>query len=74
MSDKVFPPSATASKNAHVASMEQYREIYNRSINDPEGFWTEQAERLVWTEKWKILRKWDSVSYTHLTLPTINSE
>ena len=29
--------------------------MYNRSINDPDGFWTEQAERLDWIEKWHTL-------------------
>jgi acetyl-CoA synthetase len=49
---KVYPPTAKASANAHISSLEQYHELYNRSINDPEGFWTEQAERLHWIEKW----------------------
>jgi acetyl-CoA synthetase len=32
-------------------SPETYREMYERSINDPEGFWMECAERLHWFEK-----------------------
>ena len=56
---KVYPPTAEASANAHVSSLEQYRELYDRSINDPEGFWTEQAERLHWFEKWHTLCKSD---------------
>jgi len=59
MSDLTFPPSAAASANAHVASLDQYRELYDRSINDPEGFWTEHAERLHWFDKWHTLREWD---------------
>ena len=35
---KTYPPSAEASANAHISSLEQYRELYERSINDPEGF------------------------------------
>ena len=56
---KTYPPSAEASANAHISSLEQYRELYERSINDPEGFWTEHAERLHWFEKWNTLRNWD---------------
>ena len=56
---KTYPPSAEASANAHISSLEQYRELYDRSINDPEGFWTEHAERLHWFEKWNTLREWD---------------
>ena len=59
MSDKIFPPSAEASAGAHISSIEQYRELYERSINDPESFWTEQAERLHWFEKWTALQEWD---------------
>ena len=59
MSDKVFPPPVSASQNAHVSSLEQYRELYERSINDPDGFWTEQANRLVWEQQWNTVREWD---------------
>ena len=30
---------------------EQYDEMYARSVNDPDGFWLEQAERLDWMTK-----------------------
>jgi acetyl-CoA synthetase len=56
---KVYPPAASASANAHVSSLEQYRELYDRSINDPDGFWTEHAERLHWIEKWHTLTESD---------------
>ena len=52
---KVYPPTAKASANAHISSLEQYHELYDRSINDPVGFWTEHAERLHWNEKWHTL-------------------
>ena len=32
--------------------MSRYDEIYNRSINDPEGFWSEAAEAVHWTKRW----------------------
>ncbi|TYB82490.1 acetate--CoA ligase [Maritimibacter fusiformis] len=44
---KTYPPSADFVKNAHVDAA-KYREMYDRSINDPEGFWTEEAKRLDW--------------------------
>ncbi|OUD13875.1 acetate--CoA ligase [Thioflexithrix psekupsensis] len=32
---------------------DQYLEMYARSVNDPEGFWAEQAEKFVtWFKKW----------------------
>lgn len=30
----------------------QYEDAYGRSISDPEGFWGEAAEAIVWTKKW----------------------
>ena len=59
MSDKTFPPTAAASEHAHVASLEQYRELYEQSIVDPETFWAGQAERLEWSRKWDTVREYD---------------
>ena len=51
----VAPTQAFAEK-AHVKSFEQYQEMYNRSIQDPDGFWSEIAEQFVWKEKWSRVR------------------
>jgi len=56
MTDKIFNPEPAWSKNAHISSMEQYHEIYQRSVADKDAFWAERAERITWT------RKWDRVS------------
>ena len=48
---KKFPPPTEASERAHVNSFEQYKEMYDRSLNDPDGFWLEQAETLTWFRK-----------------------
>jgi len=42
---EVFPPSPEFSARAHVGSLDRYYAMYNRSIEDPEGFWREIAER-----------------------------
>ena len=39
------------SESAHVGSMDEYREIYQQSIDHPEKFWKEQAGRLDWYKK-----------------------
>ena len=59
MSDKIFPPTDAASANAHISSMEQYRELYERSVKDLDGFWNEHAQKLEWFESWTTLREWD---------------
>jgi len=43
-------------QNAYIKSLDEYQEIYRRSIDDPEGFWGEMAEQLDWYKKWdKVL-------------------
>jgi len=57
--DGVFPPSSEASQRAHIKSMEQYRQMYERSISDPDGFWGEIAEQFYWHKKWDKVREFD---------------
>ncbi|CAL5027689.1 unnamed protein product [Urochloa decumbens] len=45
-------PSADFAAEALVSSTQQYREMYQRSIDDPAGFWSEIAEEFYWKEKW----------------------
>ena len=53
---RVFPPPKEFSQTAHLKSMAEYRKLYQRSIDDPEGFWAEMAEQLDWFQKWdKVL-------------------
>ena len=38
---------------------DQYKEMYERSVNDPEGFWAEQAEKyLTWFKPWDKVTDW----------------
>jgi acetyl-CoA synthetase len=43
-----FPPPPEFAANALISSMEQYQEMYDRSISDPDGFWLDQARKLDW--------------------------
>ena len=53
---RVFNPPEKLSDRAYVRSLVEYKEIYQASINDPEGFWGEMAEQLDWYKKWdKVL-------------------
>ncbi len=53
-------------EGAYVSSMEQYQEMYDRSINDPDGFWLEQAESLHWFKKptRSLVYTWDTKGKT----------
>jgi acetyl-CoA synthetase len=44
----MIPVKSDIAARAHVKSMEQYREMYRRSIEQPEDFWREQAGILDW--------------------------
>ena len=42
-----------------IKNFEEYEKAYNRSVEDPEGFWAEQAESFVWRKKWDTVLAWD---------------
>lgn len=56
---RIFEPPAEFSKQAYIKSMEEYEEIWKRSIQDPEGFWAEIAKDFVWFEPWKKMLEWN---------------
>ena len=56
--DLVNPPEKV-SRKAHVGSMEEYFKQYERSINDPEDFWSEVAENFYWYKKWDQVRSFN---------------
>ena len=58
--DRVYNPPEYFSAKSYVKSLDEYHATYERSINDPEGFWNEQADqRITWIEKWHTVRKCD---------------
>jgi acetyl-CoA synthetase len=57
--NRVFPPPAEFSRNAHVSGRKAYDELYERSVKDPEGFWADLAEKkLRWTTRWSKVLDW----------------
>ena len=55
----VFQPPSDLVAKAHIKSFEQYRDMYRRSIEDPDGFWAEVAEGFYWKQKWTKVCEWD---------------
>jgi len=45
---EVYEPPEAFSAKAFFSSMDGYRALYKRSVEDPEGFWREQADRVTW--------------------------
>jgi acetyl-CoA synthetase len=57
-SDKVYPPSDAVVQHAHAhVNAEQYATMYQRSIDNPEQFWGEQADQYL-----SFFTMWDKVS------------
>ena len=55
----VYEPSDAVKMKATIRHMEDYKELYQRSLNDPEKFWGELAEQLDWSKKWDKVLEWD---------------
>ncbi len=55
---RIFPPSSEFSQKAHIKSMAEYEEIYQRAATDPEGFWAEIASELEWFSPWEKVLDW----------------
>jgi acetyl-CoA synthetase len=56
---KVYPVKDSIKASTHITK-ETYDAMYKRSIEDPDGFWGEQAETFIdWYEKWDTVRRQD---------------
>jgi acetyl-CoA synthetase len=56
---KIYPVPEDFANNAHI-NREQYESMYRRSIEDPDGFWAEQAEEFLdWMKPWDKVQEWD---------------
>ncbi len=59
MSDFPTRPVPDQFKNAHV-NAERYRELYRRSLEEPDDFWAEMANTfLTWDEPWQEISSYD---------------
>ncbi len=56
---RLFPPPADFSKGAKIKSIEEYEQIYKRSISDPIGFWEEMGrQHLDWSTPFTKVLDW----------------
>ena len=42
-----------------IKSLDEYRKVYQESIDDPEGFWAGIAEQFTWRKKWDTILDYD---------------
>jgi acetyl-CoA synthetase len=56
--NKVYPVPADFAAQANISD-EQYQALYRQSVEDPEEFWSEQADHYVsWFKKWDKVLDW----------------
>ena len=57
MSEKlIYPVPEAISKAANIDDA-TYERLYRHSLDDPEGFWAEQAQRIDWLEPWRTVKE-----------------
>jgi acetyl-CoA synthetase len=52
----LVPVKPEVAQNALITS-QKYKELYERSISNPEAFWAQEAERLSWFKKWDKVKE-----------------
>lgn len=45
--------------NYHIKHLEEYYQVYRKSVREPENFWGEVAEEHFYGEKWDNVLSWD---------------
>jgi acetyl-CoA synthetase len=56
MVEAVYPVPADWARNALVDEA-RYEEMYRRSIDNPEGFWREEAQRIDWIKPFSVVKQ-----------------
>lgn len=42
-----------------IKTFEEYKSVYKKSVEDPEGFWGEVASQFHWSKPWKSVLDWE---------------
>jgi acetyl-CoA synthetase len=53
--NRVFPPPPAFAEKAWVKSADQWDALYQRSVDDPNGFWADAAGELEWFAPWNTV-------------------
>jgi acetyl-CoA synthetase len=57
---RVFPPPPSFVGRAHIKSMAEYRQLWQRAKDDPDGFWSEHAKSVLsWFKPWDKVLTWN---------------
>ncbi|MFK8139085.1 MAG: acetate--CoA ligase [Bdellovibrionales bacterium] len=61
MSEVIKKPMFKNYRKKSLCSESKYKEMYKRSIEDSDGFWTDMAKRIDWFEDFKKVQDWSFV-------------
>ena len=57
-----YTPNSNFSSKSHISNMDEYKKMYESSINDPSGFWEKAAERISWYKSWSAVSNHDFIN------------
>ena len=56
--DAIYPVPADFAAQANI-TQEQYQAMYRQSLDDPDAFWSEQADKYIsWFKRWDKVQEW----------------
>jgi acetyl-CoA synthetase len=56
---ETYAPPADFAARAHVKSLDEYQRLYDESVRDPDRFWAQVAQRLVWHRPFDTVCEWE---------------
>lgn len=62
---KTYPVKGKVQEKSYLKGMAEYQAMYDKSINDPEGFWLEAAKNLSWFDFPKKAKQGDFWNVNH---------
>ncbi len=58
-----FPPPEDFSRKSYIRSHQEYFELYKKSVENPEAFWSDMAKELHWFKKWERVLNSDNAPF-----------
>ncbi len=57
--ERRFSPPASFRTSARIGDPATYQELYRRSLDEPDAFWSEVASELHWFRRWDAVHEWE---------------
>ncbi len=58
--DRSFDPMPSKGAPWHIGSLDEYKELYARSIEDPAAYWSQAAEQMHWYNHWRSVVSYEA--------------